>query len=258
MKLQRKNKYSKKIALGLGSILIGGMLASCSNVKANEIEVTPIITNTPSITSIPEPTPTPFVRPTLMPAPTLIPVVEITGEELEKEKEQLKIVDNKTKYESSFFYYILFETKDGEVKIAFIRIMLKDDKTIIILDAFTEEVLFCYDKPFDDLQESILIKNLKNIYDENPYFIGSTIIEINVFAIIFNHYYDLGIDTSDNAFKLYEKYMRTDITNSDDWKLTTEELAAVYINLVPKEFRIKASDLNKNYENEDVKVKRLG
>ena len=161
MKLQRKNKYSKKVALGLGSILIGGMLAGCNNVKANEIDVTPIITNTPSITSTPEPTLTP--RPTIAPSPTPIPIVEITGEELEKEIEELKIVDNKTKYRSSFFYYILFETKDGEVKIAFIRIMLKDDKTIIILDAFTEEVLFCYDKPFDDLQESILIKNLKDI-----------------------------------------------------------------------------------------------
>ena len=256
MKLQRKNKYSKKVALGLGSILIGGMLASCSNVKANEVEVTPIITNTPSITSIPEPTLTP--RPTIAPSPTPIPIVEITGEELEKEIEELKIVDNKTKYRSSFFYYILFETKDGEVKIAFIRIMLKDDKTIIILDAFTEEVLFCYDKPFDDLQESILIKNLKDIYDENPYFIGSTIIEINVFAIIFNHYYDLGIDTSDKTIQLYEKYTRADIEYSSDWKLTVEELAAVYINLVPKEFRINASDLNKSYENEDVKVKRLG
>ena len=199
MKLQRKNKYSKKVALGLGSILIGGMLAGCNNVKANEIDATSTITNTPGITSTPEPTLTP--RPTIAPSPTPIPIVEITGEELEKEKEQLKIVDNKTKYESSFFYYILFETKDGEVKIAFIRIMLKDDKTIIILDAFTEEVLFCYDKPFDDLQESILIKNLKDIYDENPYFIGSTIIEINVFAIIFNHYYDLGIDTSDKTIQ---------------------------------------------------------
>ena len=256
MKLQRKNKYSKKVALGLGSILIGGMLAGCNNVRANEIDVTPIITNTPSITSTPEPTLTP--RPTLMPTPTLIPVVEITGEELEKEIEELKIVDNKTKHESSEFVHILFETKDGEVKIAFIRILLKDDKTIIILDAFTEEVLFCYDKPFDDLTESILIKNFTDIYDENPYFIGSTIIEINTLICVFNHYYALGIDTSDNAFKLYEKYMITDITYSDDWKLTTEELAAVYINLVPKEFRIKASDLNKNYENEDVKVKRLG
>ena len=147
---------------------------------------------------------------------------------------------------------------DKKDKAAHFDVIKENNKRLIALDAFSEEVLFCYDKPFDDLQESILIKNLKDIYDENPYFIGSTIIEINVFAIIFNHYYDLGIDTSDNAFKLYEKYMSTDITNSDDWKLTTEELAAVYINLVPKEFRINASDLNKSYENEDVKVKRLG
>ena len=258
MKLQRKNKYSKKVALGLGSILIGGMLASCSNVKANEVEVTPTITNTPSITSTPEPTPTPFVRPTLMPAPTPIPVVEITGEELEKEIEELKIVDNKTKYESGEFAHILFETKDGEVKIAFIRLLLENNKRLIVLDAFTEEVLFCYDKPFDDLIESILIKNFKDIYDENPYFTGSTIIEMDTFGMLFNHYYDLGIDTSYKTIQLYEKYMRTDIEYSDDWKLTAEELAIAYINLVPKEFRINASDLNKSYENEDVKVKRLG
>ena len=256
MKLQRKNKYSKKVALGLGSILIGGMLAGCNNVKANEIDVTPIITNTPSITSTPEPTLTP--RPTLMPTPTLIPVVEITGEELEKEIEELKIVDNKTKYNSGEFSHILFETKNGEVKIAFIRLLLEDNKRLIVLDAFTEEVLFCYDKPFDDLIESISIKNFKDIYDENPYFTDSTIIEMNSLWMIFNHYYDFGIDTSDKTIQLYEKYMRTDIKYSDDWKLTAEELAKVYINLVPKEFRIKASDLNKSYENEDVKVKRLG
>ena len=111
MKLQRKNKYSKKVALGLGSILIGGMLASCSNVKANEVEVTPTITNTPSITSTPEPTPTPFVRPTLMPAPTPIPVVEITGEELEKEIEELKIADNKTNCKYTSYQYFFYELR---------------------------------------------------------------------------------------------------------------------------------------------------
>ena len=256
MKLQRKNKYSKKVALGLGSILIGGMLASCSNIKANEVEVTPIITNTPSITSTPEPTLTP--RPTIAPTPTLIPVVEITGEELEKEIEELKIVDNKTKYESSSFSHILFETKDGEIKIAFIRLLLENNERLIVLDAFTEEVLFCYDKPFDDLYESISVKNFRDIYDENPYFTGSTIIEMESLKSTINHYYDLGIDMSNNTIQIFEKYMRTDIINSSDWDLTTEELAIAYINVVPKEFRIKASDLNKNYENEDVKVKRLG
>lgn len=257
MKLQRKNKYSKKVALGLGSILIGGMLASCSNVKANEIDVTPIITNTPSITSTPEPTLTP--RPTIAPSPTPIPIVEITGEELEKEIEELKIVDNKTKYESGEFAHILFETKDGEVKIAFIRLLLENNKRLIAIDAFTEEVLFCYDKPFDSLHESVRVKNFRDIYDENPYFTDSTIIEMNSVRIIFNHYYDLGIDTSDKTIQLYEKYMKVNrIINSSDWKLTAEELATVYINLVPKEFRINASDLNKSYENEDVKVKRLG
>ena len=170
----------------------------------------------------------------------------------------MKIVDNKTKYNSGEFSHILFETKNGEVKIAFIRLLLEDNKRLIVLDAFTEEVLFCYDKPFDDLIESISIKNFKDIYDENPYFTDSTIIEMNSLWMIFNHYYDFGIDTSDKTIQLYEKYMRTDIKYSDDWKLTAEELAKVYINLVPKEFRIKASDLNKSYENEDVKVKRLG
>lgn len=242
MKLQRKNKYSKKIALGLGSIFIGGMLAGCNNVKANEIDATSTITNTPGITSTPEPTLTP--RPTIAPSPTPIPIVEITGEELEKEIEELKIVDNKTKYESGEFAHILFETKDGEVKIAFIRLLLENNKRLIVLDAFTEEVLFCYDKPFDSLHESIHVKNFRDIYDENPYFTDSTIIEMNSVSIIFNHYYDLGIDTSDNAFKLYEKYMKVNrIINSSDWKLTAEELATVYINLVPKEFRINASDL---------------
>lgn len=252
MKLQRKNKYSKKIALGLGSILIGGMLAGCNNVKANEIDAVPTITNTPSITSTPDPTLTPSAR------PTLIPVVEITGEELEKEIEELKIVDSKTKYNSGEFAHILFETKDGEIKIAFIRLLLENNKRLIAIDAFTEEVLFCYDKPFDDLLESMLIKNFKDIYDENPYFTGSTIIEMAPFDIVINHYYDLGIDMSNNTIQIFEKYMRTDIINSSDWDLTAEELAIAYINVVPKEFRIKASDLNKNYENEDVKVKRLG
>ena len=243
MKLQRKNKYSKKIALGLGSIFIGGMLAGCNNVKANEIDATSTITNTPGITSTPEPTPTPFVRPTLMPAPTLIPVVEITGEELEKEIEQLKIADNKTKYVSGAFSHILFETKDGEVKIAFIRLLLENNKRLSALDAFSEEVLFCYDKPFDDLGESTQIKNFTDIYDENPYFTGSIIIEMDFFRMIFNQYYNLGIDTSYKTIQLYEKYMRTDIKYSDDWKLTTEELAIAYINVVPKVFRINASDL---------------
>lgn len=243
MKLQRKNKYSKKIALGLGSIFIGGMLAGCNNVKANEIGATSTITNTPGITSTPEPTPTPFVRPTLMPAPTLIPVVEITGEELEKEIEELKIVDNKAKYNSGSFAHILFETKDGEIKIAFIRLLLENNERLIAIDAFTEEVLFCYDKPFDDLLESMLIKNFKDIYDENPYFTDSTIIEMAPFDIVINHYYDLGIVMSTNTIQIFEKYMRTDIISSSDWDLTTEELAIAYINVVPKVFRINASDL---------------
>ena len=269
MKLQRKNKYSKKVALGLGSILIGGMLASCSNVKANEVEVTPIITNTPSITSTPEPQISfinnktgSFEDSFRKDNHYLENYHKISEDEINERLKDLDIKYKDFNINLGLITTIIVRDKDGFYKVIQTR-EYRDDKkgTYTFYDVFTDQKLcelpINLDFALDEYDKAIYIKPTDFI-NKAPCFDNYEIVEFGsaTYATYFviAHFqelideYGIGGETywySTDAYELWTKICNCYEFGTEfiDTNCTIGDLARAYVTCIPQELQIPSKKL---------------
>ena len=259
MKLERNNKYSKKLTNGIATVLLSSLiLTGCSNAKAisNDstdveletvapieavVEVTPA---TPEPTATIEPTPTPFVTP--------------NEAYIRSELRDLLLVDGSEENVAAAYGCVYF-IKDGQEKV--MNIYMPDrsvGKEFVVKDVFTNEDLFVLYK--DDpgyvgygSEDLFLTHELSKIEPINPYFEDVTVTGIDI--VFYGYYYFYGSEYADIDMLLDDiKYDRSQgHYDNSEYSYTIEEVARLYIKYLPGEYRVSSQEIVNSLENEPVK-----
>ena len=148
MKLQKNNKYAKKITVGLGALVVSlGILAGCNNTKEEVV----IPTETPVVTEIqaeveevaetPEPTPAPLTI-SLEDPDYLSNYYKISDEEVTKRLKNLDIKEPSKAITMEKVGTLVLKDKNDDYKIIQTGEYTDYENNIVTLyDIFTEEVL---------------------------------------------------------------------------------------------------------------------
>lgn len=261
MKLERSNKYNKKLTNGIATVLLSSLiLTGCSNAKAisNDstdveletvapieavVEITPVPA-TPEPTATIEPTPTPFVTP--------------NEAYIKSELRDLLLVDGSEENVAAAYGCLLFE-KDGQEKVMNIYMPeISNDKEFVIRDVFTNEDLFILhrnDPGFVGFTQNstYFAKELSEIDVINPYFEDVKITGIDF--LFFRYYFLYGKEYADKS--MLETDLKKDMTaeyyNTADYSYTIEEVARLYIKYLPGEYRVSSQEIVNSLEDEHVK-----
>ena len=236
MKLQKSNKYKGKIALGLATLMLSGIVMSGCNSTNAVVAEEPVATV--EVTS----TPTPTLEPT--------PIPELSYEE---EIELLGMIDSEeiTPLQSvHVFEYV----KDGQRKMmfAFINAQPNEEGYHDVYECFTRQKILTlnysiYDPNLrvgdrtDCVNITIQSEKLKDVTIERGYMIfylpeRCTTLQI---PIINNEYYRVIYPLNINEI------LKT--------KCTVAEVADMYLSIIPKEYRVSANDLFVNQDKALVK-----
>lgn len=276
MKLQKNNKYEKRITAGLSALVVSlGILTGCNNSEVKLEE--PIET----------------IQVTATPKPTLIPEEEKTIEQRmhdsfeknnfylcdfyrisdEKIQERLKSLDIKYPEETITMNYVgtlVARDKDGNYKIIQTLEYIDSATNVMgIYDIFTEELL-C-EVSIDDIDfsqndlgkfykmDSSLFTPKCEYLEENPiYEYGSA-----AYAVLFiqEHFDDI-IAKYAEAGKIYSyqvtdqyKYLYTYDVHYDDIEHSVEKIAMNYVKNIPVEFQVSSSEL-KMLTNDKTLIKK--
>lgn len=250
MRLEKVNKYAKKKVIGISTFVLSMtmLIAGCNNKNKEEVIETPEPTATISITNTPTPTPNPTAT------PRLARMKKLEGEELEKAIEELCIQDKKADHTLAYYAFCAFTTGSGENKfmIVYRGSYNGSEDELTVFDAFTNEELF----EFKDISGYYCINVPTNkIKSINPYFEGAKIEALHVLPFMICYYSDFGIEPNR---EIQKEYYGDNIT-LDDVHFTNGRAGEYYVNMVPEAFRVKASDLNREYQiDESPKVKQIG
>ena len=239
MKLQKNNKYKNKIAAGLSAIIIASTaLTGCneSSMIRFNVEVTP------------EPYEE-YVEPTATPKPTPAPTPTI-----EEDMESLGIVEDDFEIDYGGVFGLVFKMSNGKIKIVE-TIWNHDGDKSVFCDAFTNIPIMSATNCTSDYKFDIT-------YDEAeilvPYFMDSELEMIGIQAHLENY---IGNNLDDDMWErlkyIIPKYFNKEYTETisfDECIFTREWLAEFYIDLVPRENRVTAEELQTGLEKDSAKV----
>lgn len=254
MKLQRDNKYTKKIAVGISTLLLTtSMLSGC----ADGIYESYIPVHTPSETEIVEVVSTPSAEePVVIETPT--PEIEaensnsyfkrFSEEEASEAIEKMLFTDPEEVDILGFYYAANFYV-DGEPKVMFGKVKNSNESNkYIFVDLFTGEELFEYLTTNEQGKASTW-----NGYNTpplefdgiHPYFKDNNIELrcVDNVMMLCNFYYECGIPIFDDEELLsyYLEILPDSLSGYDEF--TTAEVAHIYLNIVPESMWVTSEDL---------------
>ena len=148
MKLQKNNKYAKKITAGLGALVVSlGILTGCNNTKNDAVmpTETPVVTEMPikeeEVVETPEPTPAPLTI-SLEDPDYLSNYYKISDEEVTKRLKNLDIKEPSKTITMEKVGTLVLKDKNDDYKIIQTGEYTDYENNIVTLyDIFTEEVL---------------------------------------------------------------------------------------------------------------------
>lgn len=240
MKLQRKNKYSKKIAVGLLSAVLFANLVGCDDTKAmnevaNEVVIEEIV-----VDNVEE---------------KYTNFYDITEEEKEKRMEALQI-----KYPDAVTLLnqvSSFTIKDSEGNYKVIQTLERYNENSDIItyyDLFTEEKLFdlviTEECGYDSSTNLFTNVDFSTIHNEIPYFKDKEIVEygmcLGTIAFVRNHFNEVcgtnGV-YEDYDYSYVFNYLFSENFIDSETYFTVKELADNYVTMVPKAYQVTAEEM---------------
>lgn len=276
MKLQRNNKYERRLTTGLGALVVSiGLLTDCNNkeVIIEEPIETAVVTITPMQTIMPEEEKTIEQRMHDSFEKNNFYLCDFYRISEDKIKERLKSLDIKFPEETITMNYVgtlVARDKDENYKIIQTLEYIDDDANVMrIYDIFTEELLCEINIDDIDFSQNDLGKYYKmdsslftpkcEYLEENPiYEYGSA-----AYAVLFiqEHFDDIIEKYTDNS-KVYGyqvtdqyKYLYTYDVYYDDIEHSVEKIAMNYVKNIPVEFQVSSSEL-KMLTNDKTLIKK--
>lgn len=276
MKLQRNNKYERRLTIGLGALVVSiGLLTGCNNkeVIIEEPIETAVVTITPMQTIMPEEEKTIEKRMHDSFEKNNFYLCDFYRISEDKIRERLKSLDIKFPEETITMNYVgtlVARDKDENYKIIQTLEYIDDDANVMrIYDIFTEELLceISIDEvDFNQTESGRYYKMNSSLFtpkceylEENPiYEYGSA-----AYAVLFiqEHFDDIIEKYTDNS-KVYDyqvtdqyKYLYTYDVYYDDIEHSVEKIAMNYVKNIPVEFQVSSSEI-KNLTNDKAMVKK--
>lgn len=234
MKPDKNNKYNNWKVIGASILLSAGLLFSgCTEATATEM--TPTIEPTSTMQVTPTPTSTPIATPVITPEPTLTPILELSREE---ELALLGLNNLEQGNTLLVIDYVIYEL-NGETKITFAYLSYNEDH-FQINHYFTGEKMFGWETP--NTEGLNLTGNPEKYIPINESLNGAKVKMLFPIAAIYEDYENIELF---NNIPLIEEMHNELIDGSfENHFMNNLEVANLYLDLVPKQYRVKASDLN--------------
>jgi hypothetical protein len=182
-------------------------------------------------------TPTPTFSPTPTCSPTPKPTPSPTSElEYQTEKEKLGIYEGDRIIPANYVYSILYKTQAGEYKIAFVLVGFGSFSDIIS-DLFTAENLFSIEST--TFKQVIEEGYTESVVPINNSLMDAAFLYLSAPISIISDFKVLNCFDDDWAYALYKRF-----ESDEDFYgfLTKSELADIYLQYIPKEYRVYGSD----------------
>ena len=225
MKLQKNNKYKGKMALGLATVMLSGILMSGCNRTNTIVTEEPVATV--EVTSTPTPTP----------ISTPAPIPELSYDE---EIALLKIKEPQ-QFRSLESVSVLEYIENGNIKVIFtsINALANEEGGHDVYECFTNEKLFSFNydiylpennTPLNMNIDNITVinENLKDVEILRGYCLYTNSQKLKDIGIILKEE-DIDLLNDDILF------FNTEITNT--------EVADIYLSIIPKAYRVTADEL---------------
>ena len=275
MKLQRNNKYAKKITVGLGALVVSlGILTGCNNTKNDAVmpTETPVVTETQveveEVVETPEPTPAPLTI-SLEDPDYLSNYYKISDEEVTKRLKNLDIKEPSKTITMEKVGTLVLKDKNDDYKIIQTGEYTDYENNIVTLyDIFTEEVLCSislndmdYDIGNPNVSHcvytnitpdmfTILNKSLNNYkiveYGTVQY---STEFISKHFIELIDKYAPCVVDYTCNTWEQSFFLFPDEGVNYSDIEYPISKIAENYVINVPIEFQIASKELNLSSNN---------
>lgn len=247
--LQRNNKYNKHVTRRLAtmmaaSIILSGCGLSETHIESNYEIVDTINENdnidndTQQIIIIPD-------------EEEHFEVVELNDIDEEREISELCITHDLRKQEKQSYWSMVYKNSDSEYKIMFCEIFSVDMKQFDVVDAFSGTPLFSY---YTENGKPHILKSFTDIFNNIPYFEDTEILQIHALSMFINLYIDMNVSFDK---EIISKYFVEDSNGVTLELYTIDELAKIYVNLIPEQFRVNGKDLGLVFD-ETEKVYKLG